>query len=275
MTIPPDLIAPYQDGSPPRPDTGLPSPTAAGQGHGLPTILALGKDTGCVTAVGREESFNFHCHAGVTCFTECCRELELALPPYDVVRLRVALGQTAQQFLDEYAVIEFTAADIYPKVYLAMVDDGRASCPFVTASGCRVYADRPAACRTYPLARGASCHSPHEVREQFVIIHEPHCQGFAETKSQSVTEWLQEQDLDCYNRCNDLILPLLMDAKGEAKARFTDAEATLYLDTMYGLDRFQAGMPSQATTAIPVPMDTKDLITLAVSWLAEQWLTAR
>lgn len=229
----------------------------------------IGEGETSVTPVAFAESFNFRCHAGVTCFTECCRELELSLPPYDVARLRMALGQSSKEFLAEYAVIEFTAEDLYPKVYLAMVDDGRASCPFVTPTGCRVYDDRPAACRTYPLARGASRQTNNEVREQFVIIREAHCQGFAEQRGQTVREWLHEQELDGYNRSNDLILPLLMDADGHARQRFSAAKAALFVETLYGLDRFQAGLISEAP-----PADATALITLAVNWLTDQWLTA-
>ena len=34
-----------------------------------------------------DRPFTFACHPGVPCFTECCRELDLALTPYDVLRL--------------------------------------------------------------------------------------------------------------------------------------------------------------------------------------------
>jgi hypothetical protein len=238
--------------------------------------LLVGEGETSVTPVAFTEGFDFHCHAGVSCFTECCRELELALTPYDVVRLRMALGQSSQEFIDEYAVIEFTAEDLSPKVYLAMVDDGRASCPFVTPTGCRVYDDRPAACRTYPLARGASLPHNHEVQEQFVIIHEAHCLGFAEPRSQSVMAWLQEQDLDVYNHCNDLILPLLMASPGgQTKIRLTAAQAALFVDTLYGLDRLQTRLLATASPDAPaVPADTKAILTLAVNWLTEQWRTA-
>ncbi len=38
------------------------------------------------------EVFRFHCHPGISCFTDCCRQLELALTPYDVLRLKRRWG---------------------------------------------------------------------------------------------------------------------------------------------------------------------------------------
>ena len=32
--------------------------------------------------------FSFACHPDVPCFTKCCSDLDLALTPYDVLRLK-------------------------------------------------------------------------------------------------------------------------------------------------------------------------------------------
>ena len=108
-----------------------------------------------VKQLAEGESFCFSCHPEVHCFCDCCQQLELALTPYDVVRLKDVLGLTGKEFLDQYAVIEYEEGDIFPRVYLAMQNDGRESCPFVSVDGCTVYEGRPSACRTYPLRRAA------------------------------------------------------------------------------------------------------------------------
>ena len=127
-----------------------------------------------------DETFRFSCHPGVACFTDCCRQLDLALSPYDVLRLSTHLGLASSAFLDQYAVVEQAEGCAFPQVFLCMVDDGQASCPFVTPSGCSVYADRPGACRTYPLGRGAFTTSDGDRHEMHVLLTEPHCQGFIE-----------------------------------------------------------------------------------------------
>ncbi len=49
-----------------------------------------------------DNSFSFACHPGLSCFTECCRDLRLALTPYDILRLKNRLGLASNDFLDQY-----------------------------------------------------------------------------------------------------------------------------------------------------------------------------
>jgi len=44
-----------------------------------------------VTRIEKEETFHFSCHPSIGCFTDCCRQLELALTPYDILRLKKGL----------------------------------------------------------------------------------------------------------------------------------------------------------------------------------------
>ncbi|MDD5757964.1 MAG: YkgJ family cysteine cluster protein [Desulfobulbaceae bacterium] len=218
-------------------------------------------------------SFKFHCHPGVPCFTDCCRELELALSPYDVLRLRKSLSLSANDFLERYAIIEFGPDDLYPKVYLTMIDDGRASCPFVDPStGCRVYADRPSACRTYPVGRGVSLDEQGTLHEQFILLHEEHCHGFAEEQTQTIANWQDDQQSKEYNRFNDLLLPLLKPAAdSQSLVRFSDEQATLYIDTLYNLDLFKKKyLPDYALSADDQPA----LLSHALNWLLLQWQPA-
>lgn len=225
-------------------------------------------------SMAAETRFRFRCHPGVSCFTECCRELELALSPYDLLRLRQALGLSSDEFLDRYAIIEFGSDDLYPKVYLAMVDDGRASCPFVDAAGCRVYADRPAACRTYPIGRGAYLDPDGHVGERFVLIREDHCLGFAEDHEQGVSDWQQGQGLADYHRLNDLVLALLAGNETRTLRRLSDEAAALFIDTLYRLETFAAWQHHHRTAPTPLPADGPELLAYAIAWLTQQWQPA-
>ena len=48
------------------------------------------------------DTFSFHCHSGVSCFNQCCRNLNLFLYPYDVLRLKHRLDISSDQFLDTF-----------------------------------------------------------------------------------------------------------------------------------------------------------------------------
>lgn len=224
--------------------------------------------------VAVEASFRFHCHPGVDCFTECCRELELSLSPYDVIRLKQALGLSSHAFLERYAIIEFGPDDHYPKVYLAMIDDGRASCPFVEVLGCSVYHDRPGACRSYPLGRGVSLDEHGHKSEQFIVTHEEHCHGFGEDQTQTVHDWQNDQQLTEYNRFNDLLLPLLPRDQAQAFQRLLQDEATRYVDTLYNLELFKTSFKLSSPDAAALPDDDPALLRYAIDWLQQQWQSA-
>lgn len=188
------------------------------------------------------EKFHFACHQGVECFTDCCRELELALTPYDVLRLKNALHMDSAEFLDRYAVMEKEESDVFPRFYLAMVDDGRASCPFVTRNGCKIYDHRPGACRTYPLGRAVSQTACGHIREFYVLLTEPHCRGFGGPAGFTVEEWVMDQGLSLYNRLNDEVMAILQHDRVRKGLRFSPEQLERFVLALYNLDAFRAAV---------------------------------
>ena len=89
-----------------------------------------------------EHVFAFRCHPGISCFTQCCRDVTIALTPYDVLRLRKALGISSYEFLEKYTLIIPKKNRLIPLVVLKMNDEDK-KCPFVIEEGCRVYQERP------------------------------------------------------------------------------------------------------------------------------------
>ena len=156
-----------------------------------------------IVRIGDNEPFNFACHQKVHCFTDCCRQLDLTLTPYDVLRLKNRLNMTSGEFLDRYVIIEQDQDDVFPRLYLTMVDDGKASCVFVTGVGCSVYPDRPGACRAYPMGRASMRKSDNNVEEYYVLLNEEHCKGFSEPAHQTPTQYCRAQGLDKYNDMNE------------------------------------------------------------------------
>ena len=52
--------------------------------------------------LGLNSRFQFKCHPGVSCFTQCCRGINIILTPYDVIRLKSRLDLPSDQFLAIY-----------------------------------------------------------------------------------------------------------------------------------------------------------------------------
>ena len=230
--------------------------------------------------INGDERFAFSCHPGVPCFTECCRQLDLALTPYDVLRLKNDLKLHSGAFLEKYVIVAWEEGMLFPECYLTMVDDGRASCVFVTDKGCSVYENRPAACRAYPVGRGASRQPDGTVQEQFVLVKEPHCQGFAEDQQQTAPGYFQGQGLEEYNKYNDLIMQLLQHPKVQAGFQPSRVQMEQYIMALYNLDMFRQEMsdgrikmerPLLAMELQALAGDDEALLALAVNWLLQEY----
>lgn len=149
--------------------------------------------------------FNFACHAGVKCFTNCCRKLELYLYPYDIIRLKTRLGLNSEDFLNRYVGVVKGANPCFPSLMLTMSDNEEKTCPFLNDKGCTVYEDRPSACRTYPLERAVDRQSSGgRSREFYFMTDHTYCLGHAEDKEWTVKEWVRDQNLQYYNQMDDL-----------------------------------------------------------------------
>ena len=83
--------------------------------------------------------FKFRCHKGVKCFTACCSNINIVLPPYYLLRLRKRLGLTTEDFINKYCEIEILAKTLLPVITIKMQNDEKKSCPFLTPEGCTVY----------------------------------------------------------------------------------------------------------------------------------------
>ena len=130
--------------------------------------------------------FPFACHDALPCFTQCCKDVNIYLTPYDVLRLRQTLRIGSSEFLSKYTRSFLAKAANIPVVQLAM-DPQSLFCPFVTQDGCRVYANRPWACRMFPLDLSST-------DGQFrLITGKDRCKGLFESPKGTVRDWLQAQ----------------------------------------------------------------------------------
>lgn len=186
------------------------------------------------------EHFSFACHSGVTCFTECCRDLKLVLTPYDLLRMKKALGLLSSDLLDRYAVIRPQELNGFPGLYLKMNEDEGRTCPFVTPGGCRIYPDRPGACRIYPVGRASSKVKEQEkAREFHFLVREDHCQGFKEPKGWTVKEWSEDQGLDPYTAFNDRWTEIIQYKGSLGPEGVVPQKLHMFFMACYNLDQFR------------------------------------
>ena len=146
-------------------------------------------------------AFSFHCHPDIACFNRCCRNLNLFLYPYDVIRLKNRLQISSDEFIDRYVSIVLRGSDFFPEVLLRMSENEEKTCPFLTESGCSVYPDRPDTCRTFPIEQGVLYDAKTQKTELIHFFRPPDfCLGQHEKKVWSTRSWSQDQDAVLYNK---------------------------------------------------------------------------
>ena len=193
-----------------------------------------------LTPIAPKDPFLFECSPEVPCFNECCRDLNQFLTPYDILRLKTHLGLSSEAFLAQYTSQHIGPESGLPIVTLKPKAGQDRICPFVSARGCEVYADRPSSCRIYPLVRGlARSRQTGEVTEQFVVLQEPHCLGFGASRKQTVTQWMQGQEIEIYNAINDRLMELI-SLKNRLRPGPLDLKSRhLFYMALYDLDTFR------------------------------------
>jgi uncharacterized protein len=169
-----------------------------------------GKLKGRLLAEG--EKFAFRCHPAISCYNQCCRNLNLFLYPYDIIRLKKNLGMTAAQFIEQHTDMVLRPGHHFPDVLLHMTDNAEKTCPFLTHGGCRVYVDRPYTCRMFPIEQGLYFQhgslasgdrgSDKNIHGQPVYFFRPpdFCMGQNETTLWTRQTWEADQQAAFYSR---------------------------------------------------------------------------
>jgi Fe-S-cluster containining protein len=182
--------------------------------------------------------FTFHCHAGLSCFNQCCRTPTIILSPYDLLRLKQCLGITSGQLLQRYTRQEIEPQSNLPLIFL---DPDRAEgggCPFLGAPGCTVYAHRPAACRLFPITMGSRL-TDHGVEDYYFCRTLDYCQGFDTDVQWTVASWMANQGFAEYDRGRQPWLEILLQAALEPPLEVDALVQDLFATLAYDLDKFR------------------------------------
>lgn len=183
-----------------------------------------------------ESQFHFHCHPGLDCFNRCCRTPTILLSPYDLLRLKRALGLTSGAIRSRYTLTGTEEASNLPLVFVDAFRSPAGGCPFLGPEGCTVYAHRPAACRLFPITMGS------QLTDQGVVDHYfcrrlDYCRGFNGDVQWTVASWQADQGFPEYDQGRREWLEILLQTalKGPVAARVHDLVATI----AYDLDEFR------------------------------------
>lgn len=229
------------------------------------------------------QEFHFACHPGLACFNTCCAHKRLPVLPYDLLRLRQSLGLPSQEVLERFLELDLDPVSGWPVLRLKLDEQGR--CSLLGPQGCTVYAHRPAACRTYPLARAvAPGRDGAPPSELFLRQQTKGCLGWGEPRRQDIVSWVAEQELAPYQEANDALLGLFLHPR-RAGQRLELAPPQIHavIMALYNLDVFRQMLErpdfAQGLELDPARLEAarqadEELLLLGRDWLMARLFTA-
>ena len=225
--------------------------------------------------LGLDDTFQFKCDATLDCFTHCCRDVAIVLTPYDILRMKRALGMDSSEFLSQHTIAPFTPEQKFPVVLLKMDSESR-RCPFVGAEGCGIYPHRPWSCRMYPLGV-AEPKSPTPTERAFhFLVKEEICHGHGQGAPCSVREWIRSQGIEEYEMMGASFRDLTLHDFWDSGQSLTPEQMEMFHMACYDLDRFRRFvfetrflelLDIDEARVEAIRSDDVELLDLAMQWL--------
>jgi uncharacterized protein len=189
-----------------------------------------------------DDTFQFRCHRDIPCFNQCCRNIDIALAPYDILRLKNRFDLSSREFIDRDTRDYQMDSHGMPGLKLA-TKEGTRECVYLTPEGCSVYEDRPSACRYYALGLLAmrKAGSPTD-EDSYFVVKEDHCLGHFEPKVQTVRDYRREQGIEPYDQANREWRQIVLKKRsaGPTIGRPSARSFELFFLASYDLDGFRA-----------------------------------
>ena len=182
---------------------------------------------------GLEDTFHFSCHPGIDCFSQCCRDVNILLTPFDILQMKNHLGISSTEFLKAYTKTLFAPETSLPAVQFRMNEEEAKRCFFVNEDGCEIYQYRPWPCRMYPLDNTAD-------GEGFVtMVESSRCLGLKDDQTWQLRGWFEDQGLEPYNHWNLRFAEITEDEKLTAWRKEHPGAVEIFYLACYDLDRFR------------------------------------
>lgn len=190
----------------------------------------------------KNDTFSFSCHKDLACFNRCCRNLNLFLYPYDVIRMKKVLNMDSDRFLDTHVDVVMREGNFFPEVLLRMADNEARTCPFLSDQGCTVYPDRPDTCRTFPVEQGILFKNQSSPPEIVSFFRPPDfCLGRHEEQTWTLASWADDQDAILFNRMTArwAAIKALFTKDPWGPAGMNSPKGKMAFMAAYNIDRFR------------------------------------
>jgi Fe-S-cluster containining protein len=188
-----------------------------------------------------DDTIQFDCYKGIACFNACCKNIDIQLTPYDILRLKRRLGMQSKEFVARHTVPFEMDHHGMPGLKLR-TKPGTQECVFLTEEGCGVYEDRPAACRYYALgSMGVRKKDSSQVEDVYFLVKEDHCLGHNEPRRLTIRQYREEQGVEKYDEMNAEWRDIVIKKRSSGPTVGKPSERSMQLFDMcsYDLDSFR------------------------------------
>jgi Fe-S-cluster containining protein len=144
----------------------------------------------------------------------------------------------SSDFLEKYTICPFTKEQKVPVVLLKM-DAETKTCPFVTREGCRMYPDRPWACRMYPLGLAEPDKQTPSDRAFHFLLREDLCAGHGSGTTLTVREWIVDQKIEEHEMMAAPFKELMLHPFWNGETALSPEQIQMYYMACYDIDRFR------------------------------------
>jgi len=186
-----------------------------------------------------DDTFQFACGQHMACFTQCCSDVNIALTPYDIIRMKNRLGISSGEFLDQFCIIPFHKMQRFPVILLKMQDNEKTSCPFVNEQGCTIYADRPWPCRMYPVGLASPKDTDQGEGLFYFLIKEKPCEGFENGRNMTIRAWMEDQDVGVYNEMGEAFKEISLHNLFQKDTGLDPKKMDMLFTVCYDIDKFR------------------------------------
>ena len=154
-----------------------------------------------------DEAFGFRC----TLSGNCCRNMEIFINPYDVLRLAKALGTTTTEIIGSHLLFLENKEQGLRKPVLGAAREG--VCAFNLERKCSIHRDRPLSCRLFPIARR---------EEEFLVQEADYCKGLLQDRRITLRDYLEGEEAGIYLELSGKYHRLLKEASASADLAKSD-----------------------------------------------------
>lgn len=126
---------------------------------------------------------------------KCCRDIDIMLTPYDVLKIRRHLGLQPPDFFNKYVEMHIGPQSKMPIVCLIT----RPQCVFIVDGKCSIHDARPTNCRGYPCGRIQELNKDtNEVTLKWILHQSCSRIPFRQQKLWKIKGWMAKEGLHEY-----------------------------------------------------------------------------